>query len=175
MDRDLLTIYVDDHLALAKGGLRLAERCRRQNATNELGQRLATLIPLLQEDRAELRSVARVLGLRPSALKEAAAVLGELLGRLKLNGRILGYSGLSRLVEVEGLVAGSSARAGLWRLLAEVAAREPACFEGFDFAARAQAAEAQTRELERLRMQAGQLAFLRHRPGAAGEPVLRRA
>jgi hypothetical protein len=45
------------------------------------------------------------------------------VGRLKLNGRLLGYSPLSRLVELETLALGVHGKLALWRSLEQL---EPA-------------------------------------------------
>ena len=45
------------------------------------------------------------------------AVAGEWLARLKLNGRLRGYSPVSRLEEFEMLTAGIVTKASLWRTL----------------------------------------------------------
>jgi hypothetical protein len=63
------------------------------------------------------------LGVSRDPLKIGAGWLAEKLGRLKLNGRLFDYSPLSRVVEMEALIAGTMARLSLWRTLA--AAAEP--------------------------------------------------
>ena len=57
------------------------------------------------------------LGVGQGKLKPLAAVLGERLGRLKLNGRLRGYSPLSRLDELELLQIGVVGKRRLWRAL----------------------------------------------------------
>src|SRR5512138_2602242 len=111
---DLLPIYVEDHLALSLAGVRLARRVAAANRGNELGRALSAVAAELDEERRVLKDVARALGCGPSLLKETAAVLGELAGRLKPNGRILSYSALSRVWELEVLAAGSDSRRLLW-------------------------------------------------------------
>jgi hypothetical protein len=155
---ELLAIYLEDHLALSLGGLRLARRCLRANRGTPLGAFLARLIPELVDDRTVLKDVARTVGSGSSTLKEAAAVLGELAGRLKLNGRILGYSELSRVWELEALMAGTSSRRGLWRLLGKLARRGPA-LRGFDFEGLERRAAGHHEVLERHRLRAAEAAF----------------
>ena len=58
-------------------------------------------------------------------LKVAGGWAAEKTGRLKLNGRITGYSPLSRLVEVEGLLIGVYGKRAGWLSLLEIAAGEP--------------------------------------------------
>jgi hypothetical protein len=164
---DLLPIYLQDHLALSLGGIRLARRCRDENKGTPLGAALRRMVPELEEDRETLRRVASALGGGPSAVKDVAAALGELAGRLKPNGRLLGYSELSRLWELEALMAGSDARRGLWTVLVRLARRVPALRE-FDLAALEERAAAHHDELERHRVRAAEAAF-------AGAPRARRA
>jgi hypothetical protein len=155
---DLLAIYVEDHLALSLAGVRLARRCHAANTEGALGAFLERLVPELEEDRAVLREVGRALGRGSSALKEAAAALGELAGRLKPNGRLLGYSDLSRVWELEGLVAGTASRRGLWKILGKEAQRD-ARLRGFDFERLEERARGHGEELERHRLRAGDVAF----------------
>ena len=65
------------------------------------------------------------LGGGQDRLKVAGGWAAEKTGRLKLNGRITGYSPLSRLVEVEGLLIGVYGKQAGWLSLLEIAAGEP--------------------------------------------------
>jgi hypothetical protein len=165
---ELLAIYVQDHLALSLGGLRLARRCAAENEGTPLGAFLRRLIPELEEDRETLRDVARALGTGPSPLKETAAAVGELLGRLKPNGRVLGYSELSRVWELEALMAGTASRRGLWKLLQKLA-RKHAALRAYDLERLEGRARAHHEELERERVRAAELAFAARRRGGARE------
>jgi hypothetical protein len=155
---DLIAIYVEDHLALSLGGLRLAQRARDENKGTELGEFLARLVTELEEDRAVLTDVSRALGRGPSRVKNAAVFLGELAGRLKPNGRLFRYSGLSRVWELEALTAGSDSRRGLWKVLGK-AARKDARLAGFAFEALEERARAHREGLERHRVRAAADAF----------------
>lgn len=165
---ELLPIYVEDHLALSLAGVRLARRCLAENPGSPLAAFLERLVPELEEDRAVLGDVARALGGSRSVVKEAAAALGEWFGRLKPNGRILGYSELSRLWELEALGAGTDSRHGLWKVLARAARRDPR-LRPFDFERLEERARHQRAELERHRVRAADAAF----PGAARRRALR--
>jgi hypothetical protein len=72
----------------------------------------------IEEDRATLKRVIKELGFPPSTVKPAGAWVAEKLGRLKLNGRLRGYSPLSRLLELEGLLMGITGKMALWKTLA---------------------------------------------------------
>jgi hypothetical protein len=170
---ELLAIYVQDHLALSLAGIRLARRCEAENRNTPLGGYLARLLPELEEDRETLGDVARAIGTGSSPVKEVAAAMGELAGRLKPNGRLLGYSDLSRVWELEGLMAGTDSRRGLWKLLGKVA-RRSAALGGFEFERLERRAGVQHEELERHRVRAAEAAFgpPRRRTGsAATEPA----
>ncbi len=114
---DLLAIYLQDHLAGATAGVELARRARAQNREGELGRFLAALCKEIEQDRESLQSIMSGLGVGRDRLKLAAAWSGEKAGRLKLNGRLVGYSPLSRVIEVEGLMIGVRGKLALWGAL----------------------------------------------------------
>jgi hypothetical protein len=104
--RRLLAIYLSDHLAGSSGGLALAGRGRRSNEGNELGRYLLALERELLDERAQLEAIAASLAVRPARWKTVMGRVAAAMGRLKRNGRTLGYSPLSRVVELEALIAG---------------------------------------------------------------------
>jgi hypothetical protein len=122
---ELLPIYLNDHLALATAGCDLARRSAGSNEGTELGELLEELAAQAQADRAQLQDVMARLDVRRDQLKTGAGWLAEKLGRLKLNGRLLDYSPLSRVIEIEGLIAGVTGKLALWRTLAATAPDEP--------------------------------------------------
>ena len=65
------------------------------------------------------------LGFGADRAKNIAFWAAEKAGRLKLNGQLTGYSPLSRLTELEGLIAGINGKLSLWRSLLEVAPSQP--------------------------------------------------
>jgi hypothetical protein len=161
----LLGIYINDHRAGAAAGLALAERIRRENEGTPLGEALGELIPQIEEDHATLREVAEMLGVRSDPVKVGAARAGEMLSRLKLNGQIRGYSPLSRVLEIEGLMAGIQAKRLLWNSLE--AAHRPELAR-FDFVALGQRAIAQREMLETHHGVAAQAAFAAGTSDSAG-------
>lgn len=158
MDVKLLGIYLNDHLAGSGIGLELARRAARENRGTPLGDFLSTLIKELEEDRVMLQQVQRALKVPRNHLKQGSAWLMERLGRLKLNGRLIGYSPLSRMLELEGLFIGSQGRRLLWRMLKRLA-RTDRRLAGFDFEALIARTEQQLRGLERWRLLAADTAF----------------
>ena len=114
---ELLAIYMNDHLAGSTGGGELARRTRSSNEGTPFGEALALLCGEIEEDRASLESIMEDLGVGRSRTKPALGWLGEKLARLKPNGQLRGYSPLSRVIELEGLVLGITGKLRLWRLL----------------------------------------------------------
>jgi hypothetical protein len=154
----LLAIYLNDHLAAATGGLELAKRAAASNRDSAHGPRLQGLAGEIEEDRDTLLEIMRTLGVRVDRIKVLAGWGAEKLGRLKLNGRVRGYSPLSRVVELEGLTLGVHGKRALWRTLAELEPA-PAGLAAFDLAVLTTRADAQLRELEHHRRHSAAEAF----------------
>jgi hypothetical protein len=116
-----LAIYLNDHLAGATGGVELARRLRASNEQDAVfGEPLRRVCEEIEADRAILERVIEQLGYSRSTVKPVAAWMAEKLGRLKLNGQLRGYSPLSRLLELEGLLIGITGKIGLWHVLTEL-------------------------------------------------------
>jgi len=152
----VLPIYLNDHLLGSTAGLELARRARKANEGSELGELLARLEAEIDEDRETLRRVMTAVDAGEDKAKVVAGWTAEKLGRLKLNGKLLGHSPLSTVVELEGLSLGIQGKAALWKMLGAI--DEPRLKE-FDFAALWKRAERQSAELEPHRIAAGKAAF----------------
>ena len=126
LSNDLLTIYLNDHLAGATAGSDLATRAASENEGNEFGDALAPLAEEIAQDREELVAIMSALGRQIDHVKLAVGWTAEKLARIKPNGRVFGYSPLSRLLELEGLQGGVRAKRALWAALEEVADLYPA-------------------------------------------------
>jgi hypothetical protein len=155
---NLLSIYLNDHLAGAIVGVELAKRAAGSNAGTPMGEALRSLAQEIEEDRGELEALMSRLGIKRSPLKSSLAWVAEKGGRLKLNGRVLGYSDLSRLEELEGLRLGVEGKLSLWRALERIASStdeiSPADLERL-----IKRAEDQRDRLETLRLSAAEQAF----------------
>jgi hypothetical protein len=156
--RRLLRIYLNDHLMGAVGGAELARRCLNSNRGTPLGTFLEQLLEEIVEDRETLRDLMARMEFPADRLKVTAAALAEKAARLKLNGRLIGYSDLSRLIELEALCAGVALKGRLWRALKDIAATDPR-LAATDFDALIQRATAQLDGLERHRLEAARRAF----------------
>jgi hypothetical protein len=156
VERRLLAIYLNDHLAGAISGLELARRARGSNQGTELGDFLDALGREIEADRESLERIMDELGIGRDRVKIAAAWGAEKFGRLKLNGSLLSYSPLSRVVELDALHLGLTGKLILWRGLEDAIGPQ---LGGEDLGALQQRAERQRAELEPFRLAAARQAF----------------
>ena len=156
--RTRLATYLNDHLGGSATGRQLAQRALQANRGNEYGVVLEDIVRQIEEDVASLEMVMDRLGVKPDRVKEAMGWTFEKVGRLKLNGQLLGYSPLSRLVELEGLMLGITGKRAMWVALSSVLAGDPR-LDGTDFDHLAERAREQRRTVERLRRQAAREAL----------------
>ena len=118
---DHLETYLQDHRAGAEAGSNLARRMHEENEGTQYEEFLDHFADEIAEDVVVLEQLMERFGVDRSTFKEAGAKLGELVGRLKPNNELLGYSPLSRVLEFEGLRAGVQGKLGLWDSLMEIA------------------------------------------------------
>jgi hypothetical protein len=154
-----LAIYLNDHLAGAAAGHELAQRAAASNRGNEYGAALEKIVHEIEEDAEALRELMDRLGVEPDRVKLALGWTGEKLGRLKPNGQVLGYSPLSRLIELEGLMLGVTGKLGLWQALRRVLGDDPR-LGGVDFDRLLERGRKQRRTLEQLRRRAASEALV---------------
>lgn len=115
----LLHIYLRDHWALAGAGAALARRAHRHNRDTPWGHQLERVARDIAEDQEQLDAIRHALAADGGRARRVAALGAERLARLKLNGRVLRYSPLSRVYEAEGLCSGITAKRQLWLALTE--------------------------------------------------------
>jgi hypothetical protein len=151
-----LGIYLNDQLALGVGWRELARRAAGANRGTPVGDALAEVAREIAEDVETFERIMERLDVPKNRAKVAGAVVGERLGRLKLNGSLTSYSPLSRFVELEFLVMGITGKIQLWQTLRDLAGlgeRLP----DVDFDALITRAEAQRERLDPFRREAGQV------------------
>ena len=122
----LLAIYLNDHLGGSAAGLALVRRCRRSNAGTPLDRVLIDVEAEIEADQRTLEALMVRLGIGRNRVKRTLGSIAEFAARLKGNGRLVRYSPLSRVVELEGLAAGIVTKRSLWRSLRAIADRHPA-------------------------------------------------
>ena len=124
----LLRIYMTDQLALGVLWREIARRARDSSNGTAEGAALERVAAGISEDVELFEQMMRRLGFSTRTPKALLAVVAERIGRLKLNGRIVSRSPLSRFEELDFLVMGIDGKVVLWQNLrdgAGLAARLP--------------------------------------------------
>ena len=154
----LLAIYLNDHLAGSTAARELVRRAAASNRGTSYGSFLEGLRVEIDEDRASLLEVMRTMDVRPDPLKVAGGWAAEKAGRLKLNGRVLGYSPYSRVVELEVLKLGVGGKRSLWLALRQIQAADPR-LDGPFLDTLIERATSQEQRIEEQRLRAAEEAF----------------
>jgi hypothetical protein len=118
-----LEIYLNDHLGGSTSGIELAKRIHKRSEGTELGALMARLVEEIAQDRDTLREFMDLIDADPDKLKVAGGWITEKLGRLKLNGKLIGSSPLSGVLELEALSLGVEGKRSLWVALLETEAQ----------------------------------------------------
>jgi len=123
--RDLLGVYLNDHLAGATAGVELSRRMAASAGPRGAADgTLENLAAEIAADRGSLIEIMTRLNIPLRSYKVFAAWAGEKAGRLKLNRRLLTRSPLSSLEEAEILRLGVEGKAAGWRTLRVLAERD---------------------------------------------------
>ncbi len=141
--------YLNDHRAGATAGRALVRRIWRSNRRTEWGPIIEKVAESIEQDLAALDDVRTAVGVTGGDFKRAAALLTERAGRLKLNGHLLTYSPLSRVLELEALMSGIRGKQSLWVALHTAAPSHPE-WSDFDFVALEERASEQLETLKRI-------------------------
>jgi hypothetical protein len=155
VDQKLLGIYLNDHLAGSVVGTRLVRRIAKHNEGNHYGSEASRLAHEIEQDKATLEELMERLGVRKKRARLAVAAVTETAGRLKPNGRLVGYSPLSRVIELEALTIGITGKLELWQSLKATGER----IDGVDPDELIARAEDQRGRVRELRLQASREAF----------------
>jgi hypothetical protein len=141
--------YLNDHRAGASAGTALVKRIWRSNRRTQWGPPIERVAQSIEQDLIVLDEVRAAAGVSGGDLKKVAALLTERAGRLKLNGHLLTYSPLSRVLELETLMSAIQAKQRLWATL-RTAARSHPEWSDFDFAALEKRGSEQTETLSQV-------------------------
>ena len=120
LDRDLLGLYLSDHLTGATAALSRAQQMADAYSDREVGPELRALAEQLEDERDLLVRLIEELGLNRRRHRQVLAWATEHLGRLKLNGRLLTTSPLTVHLELELMRSAVNGKAGLWETLADL-------------------------------------------------------
>lgn len=120
-----LRVYLNDHLVGAAANVQLALRTAGSQRGTPLGRELDAIATQISDDYTALVEIMRSVGVTPRRAFAWLGRVGERLGRLKLNGRLVRGSELSTLVELEALRLGVLGKLQGWRSLSVAAERDP--------------------------------------------------
>ncbi len=152
-----LGIYLNDHLAGSSFGLSLARRIAKENEGDETGRVLSEVAEEIETDRELLQTLMERLGVRRKLPRQAIAWVGEKAARFKPNGKLIGYSPLSRYIELEALSLGIAGKTSLWEALLEC--MDGTELAGVDIAELAARGRSQRERVEAQRLRASEQAF----------------
>lgn len=113
--RRVVRVYMGDHLTVMRAGRRLAGRMLGSGAHARCEDDVRAAAAGFDEGCRTLAALLRQLGASPPRSKLLAGTVAELLGRTKLNGRVIGRSPLSEVLELEALAATLALTATGWR------------------------------------------------------------
>ncbi|NJQ14982.1 hypothetical protein [Streptomyces bohaiensis] len=147
-----LTIYLNDHLAGATAGTRLARRIAAHAPVGQ-AERRAGVAREIREDRGALLVLMHSLHVPVHHHLLLVGAAAEALGVLKPNGRLVRRARLSELMELEAMYLGVCGKAAMWRTLAELPGLDRQTVVDLPLLLRR--ATAQSRLLEELRREAG--------------------
>lgn len=119
IDRALLQTYLADHATGASAARARAHKMTKWYADMPIDFDLTRMAHQLDDEHDHLTGLIDRLGLRQPLAKRTLARIGELSGRLKLNGRVVTGSPLSPLLELELLRSGVIGKLGLWQTLVD--------------------------------------------------------
>lgn len=117
--RDLLGLYLSDHLTGATVGTSRINRMATDFVDTPVYASLSTIADEIRAERRFLAELIHDLGLRQLPHRQAAAWVGELLGRVKINGRLLSRSPMTMVLEVELMRSAVLGKRGGWQTLAD--------------------------------------------------------
>ena len=155
MNRDNLSVYLNDHLAGSVAALELLDYLVKVTMGTAHEAFFHGLRSEVAEDQETLRALLARFSAEESTLRKAGAWLVEKVARAKL--RLDGSSGsaMERMEALEGLLLGITGKRALWLALAAAAGQ----IEGFDFAQLIRRAEEQIAAVEAKRVDAAREAF----------------
>lgn len=116
-DPKLLSAWLADHATLGAGALETARRMRDADRWSEHRPVLERAAQALKASQADVHVVLETYGTGTPTIREAAARLGERVGRLKGNGHLVTESPATRLVELHGLLTCLRDLRDVWRTL----------------------------------------------------------
>lgn len=121
IDRDLLNLYLSDHLTGAVAGSERIKKMADAYVDTPVFEQLSRVADDIRSERAFLTSLISDLGLRRLRHRQVASWVAERVARLKLNGRIVRRSPMTLVLEAELMRSAVIGKLGGWQTLSELA------------------------------------------------------
>lgn len=152
-----LKIYLNDHLAASVAGIQMAKHCLKNSQDSALKKFLSDFLAQVTEEQKLLKKIVIYLKDTQSPLKRMGAWVFEKIAHLKLN-YLQSNAEVSRLLELEGLLAGVHAKLDMWRMVERLSISNPE-FPQYPFKSLIERVEKQLLSLEKFCLKAGEKAF----------------
>lgn len=114
---DLLGLYMSDHVSGSTAGINRIAYMAKNYADTPHGPALKRIERELRDERALVHSLLAKHGQPRRRHRQILAWVGERVGRLKLNGRIVGTSPMTPVLESELMRAAVLGKIGGWQTL----------------------------------------------------------
>lgn len=121
VNHELLSHYLEDHLTGALAGQRRALRMEQSFADTAVYPQISEVAQAIRLERTYLAELIRRWGLDRTRIPDRLTGIGEQLGRLKPNGRVLRRSPTTLLLETDLLTSAVTGKLRGWRALRELA------------------------------------------------------
>lgn len=158
VDRNLLGVYLGDHLTGSTAGVSRLQDMAERFADEPFGAEIAVVADQVAAERATLEAVIEALELDKHPVRQALAWVGERVGSLKPNGQLIGESPMTPVLELELTRGAVMAKGAGWEVLSAYAPRLGLPREVFDTLA--QQSRDQVATLARAHTAAAATAFL---------------
>ncbi|QGU06973.1 hypothetical protein COCCU_05135 [Corynebacterium occultum] len=122
IDRELLELYLSDHLSGATAGTSRMARMADDFVDTPVFPQLSAVAEELRWERSFLKQLIHDLGLKQLPYRQVVAGAAERVGRLKGNGRAISRSPMTMLLETELMRSAVVGKRGGWQVLREHAA-----------------------------------------------------
>lgn len=118
----LLNLYISDHLTGATAGEARIYRMAQDFVDTPVFAKLSEIAEQIRAERTLLKNIIHDLGLKQKPYRQAVSWVGERVGRLKLNGKILERSPMTMVLEAELMRSAVMGKLGGWQTLQDHAA-----------------------------------------------------
>jgi hypothetical protein len=159
LSKDVLNVYLNDHLAGSVAACDLIEQARGHNQGTPLAQFFEGMLNEVNADRDELERLMDRLGIEKSNVKQAGTWLMEKVSRVKFAVSERPSADLRNLLELEALKLGVQGKHALWQGLQQLTDVDPR-LQKEELAVLAGRAEQQIQAIEEQRVQAARAALV---------------